>query len=104
MQVHKKSLLLTFLSLQVQNSPLKTLLEIIVKHHIKGLKNDKMTCNESDPLESAPIVSSIANCPAVAPTIMNGTKTEDSAAAFVISKHVKTRYVEDVLMHNSVLK
>ncbi|XP_041791689.1 probable ubiquitin carboxyl-terminal hydrolase MINDY-4 isoform X2 [Chelmon rostratus] len=76
---------------KVQNSPLKTLLEIIVKHHIKGLKNDKMTCNESDPLESAPIVSSIANCPAVAPTIMNGTKTEDSAAAFVISKHVKTR-------------
>ncbi|XP_070688728.1 probable ubiquitin carboxyl-terminal hydrolase MINDY-4 [Pempheris klunzingeri] len=76
---------------KVQNSPLKSLLEIIVKHHIKGLKNDKFTSSESDPLQSAPTITSMSNSPAVTPTVMNDTKTEDSTAAFVISKHFKSR-------------
>ncbi|XP_032381729.1 probable ubiquitin carboxyl-terminal hydrolase MINDY-4 isoform X1 [Etheostoma spectabile] len=71
------------------NSPLKTLLEIIVKHRIEGLKNDKITCSKSDPLPSARTMSWIANSSAVSPTVMNDTQTEDSTTAYVISKHVK---------------
>ncbi|XP_070817819.1 probable ubiquitin carboxyl-terminal hydrolase MINDY-4 [Chaetodon trifascialis] len=93
---------------KVQTSPLKTLLEIIVKHHIKGLKNDKMSSNGSDPLQSASIISSTAKSPAVSPTVMNGTKTEDSTTAFVISKHFKLRSdIEEIYpsqpMHTSLL-
>ncbi|XP_078115044.1 putative ubiquitin carboxyl-terminal hydrolase MINDY-4 isoform X2 [Sander vitreus] len=73
------------------NSPLKTLLEIIVKHHIEGLKNDEITCSKSDPLQSARTMSWIANSSAVSPTVMNDTQTEDSTTASVISKHVKLR-------------
>lgn len=76
------------MSLQVQNSPLQTLLEIIVKHHIK----DKINSSESDPLQSAPTISSDANSPVVRPTVMNDTKTDDKTAAFFISKHIKLRY------------
>ncbi|XP_073331948.1 probable ubiquitin carboxyl-terminal hydrolase MINDY-4 isoform X1 [Pagrus major] len=74
---------------QVQNSPLKTLLEIIVKHHIKDLKNDKITSSESDPLLSAGAVSSIAKSPAVTPTVMDDTKTEDSTPAIKLRSEIE---------------
>lgn len=89
--------MLTSLSLQALNSPLKTLLEIIVKHHIEGLKNDEITCSKSDPLQSARTMSWIANSSAVSPTVMNDTQTEDSTTASVISKHVKLRYFTSVI-------
>nr|XP_046248189.1 probable ubiquitin carboxyl-terminal hydrolase MINDY-4 [Scatophagus argus] len=73
---------------KVQKSPLKTLLEIIVKHLIKGLKNDSITSDEHDSVQSAPTDSSAANSPAITPTMVNDT--EDSTAAFV-SKHIKLR-------------
>ncbi|XP_039668114.1 probable ubiquitin carboxyl-terminal hydrolase MINDY-4 isoform X4 [Perca fluviatilis] len=73
------------------NSPLKTLLEIIVKHHIEGLKNDEITCSKSDPQQSARTMSWIANSSAVSPTVMNDAQTEDSTTASVISKHVNLR-------------
>ncbi|XP_071343994.1 probable ubiquitin carboxyl-terminal hydrolase MINDY-4 isoform X2 [Trachinotus anak] len=75
---------------KVQSSPLKTLLEIIVKHHIAGPKNDKITSSERDPLQSAPATGSPAS-PAVTPTAMNATKTEGGTAAIVISKHIRLR-------------
>ncbi|GAA6214105.1 protein FAM188B isoform X1 [Lates japonicus] len=75
---------------KAQNSPLKTLLEIIVKHHIAGPKSDKISSSDSDPLPSAPAVSSTTS-PVVTQTVMTDTKTEDRIAAFVISKHVKLR-------------
>ncbi|XP_073331949.1 probable ubiquitin carboxyl-terminal hydrolase MINDY-4 isoform X2 [Pagrus major] len=74
---------------KVQNSPLKTLLEIIVKHHIKDLKNDKITSSESDPLLSAGAVSSIAKSPAVTPTVMDDTKTEDSTPAIKLRSEIE---------------
>ncbi|XP_029989038.1 probable ubiquitin carboxyl-terminal hydrolase MINDY-4 isoform X2 [Sphaeramia orbicularis] len=39
---------------KVQNSPLKTLLEIIVKHHIDGLKNDKKKSSDASATLSSP--------------------------------------------------
>ncbi|KAK5907242.1 hypothetical protein CesoFtcFv8_005114 [Champsocephalus esox] len=72
---------------KAQNSPLKTLLEIIVKHHFEGLKQDKIPSNESDPRPSDQAKSSTSNSPAVTPTVMNNKNTEDSTTAFVISKH-----------------
>lgn len=93
----KTSLQLTFsLQLQVQNSPLKTLLEIIVKHHIKDIKNDKITSSESDPLLSARTVSSIAKSPAVTPTLMDDTKTEDGTPA------IKLRYFTNAVILNTL--
>ncbi|XP_068563482.1 probable ubiquitin carboxyl-terminal hydrolase MINDY-4 isoform X3 [Cebidichthys violaceus] len=79
-----------YLSRKARISPLKTLLEIIVQHHIEGLMKDQITISKSDPLQSAPTMSRIANSPAVTPTVMNDTKTEASTA-FVISKHIKLR-------------
>ncbi|KAK1896607.1 putative ubiquitin carboxyl-terminal hydrolase MINDY-4 [Dissostichus eleginoides] len=72
---------------KAQNSPLKTLLEIIVKHHFEGLKQDKIPSNESDPRLSDQAKSWTSNSPAVTPTVMNNKNTEDSTTAFVISKH-----------------
>ncbi len=89
---YRKSLQLTSLSLQVQNSPLKTLLEILVKHHIKGLEKDKIPSSASDPLQSAEIISPIARSPAVTPTIINDTKVEDLTTGLVISEDIKLRY------------
>ncbi|XP_022605230.1 probable ubiquitin carboxyl-terminal hydrolase MINDY-4 isoform X1 [Seriola dumerili] len=74
---------------KVQSSPLKTLLEIIVKHHISGPKNDKITSSDRDPQQSAPATSSLTS--AVTPTAVNATKTEGSTGAFVISKPIKLR-------------
>ncbi|XP_059198070.1 probable ubiquitin carboxyl-terminal hydrolase MINDY-4 isoform X2 [Centropristis striata] len=74
---------------KAQTSPLKTLLEIIVNHHIESLKNDKLSSSESDPLQSAQVISLIGSCPAV--TERNDTKTEKSTTASVIRKHVKLR-------------
>ncbi|XP_036971834.1 probable ubiquitin carboxyl-terminal hydrolase MINDY-4 isoform X1 [Acanthopagrus latus] len=74
---------------KVQNSPLKTLLEIIVRHHIKDLKNDKITSSESDPLLSTPMVSAIAKSPAVTPTSMDDTKTEGSTPAIKLRSDIE---------------
>lgn len=76
------------MSLQVQNSPLQTLLEIIVKHHIK----DHINSSESDPLQFAPTISLDADSPVAGPTVTSDTKTDDRTAAFVMSKHIKLRY------------
>ncbi|KAG8003708.1 putative ubiquitin carboxyl-terminal hydrolase MINDY-4 [Nibea albiflora] len=70
---------------KVQNAPLKTLLEIIVKYCIKDLNNDKVTSNEYEPPKSERTTSS----PAVTPTAMNDT--EQSTTAFFVSKHAKLR-------------
>nr|XP_040040370.1 probable ubiquitin carboxyl-terminal hydrolase MINDY-4 [Gasterosteus aculeatus aculeatus] len=73
---------------KAQISPLKTLLEMIVKHHIEGLKNDQITISKSDSLQSA--VSWNADSPAETPTVTSGTETENNTA-FVISKQIKSR-------------
>ncbi|XP_068447868.1 probable ubiquitin carboxyl-terminal hydrolase MINDY-4 [Clinocottus analis] len=73
---------------KTQLSPLKTLLEIIVKHHVEGLKNDQITVSKSNPLQSAQATNLIHNPNAVTATVMSDTKTEDQTA-FVISKHTK---------------
>ncbi|KAM9358356.1 putative ubiquitin carboxyl-terminal hydrolase MINDY-4 [Symphorus nematophorus] len=89
--INNRSLLRQILNMEglykknkVQNSPLKTLLEIIVKHHIKGLKNDKISSNDSDSLQPARTISLTANSPAEPQTEINDTKTVDS-------KHIKSR-------------
>ncbi|XP_038571763.1 probable ubiquitin carboxyl-terminal hydrolase MINDY-4 isoform X1 [Micropterus salmoides] len=73
---------------KMQYSPLKTLLEIIVKHHIKDLDNGQITSSESDSLQS---IGSSVNSPAAPPTVMNDTEAEDSATAFLSSKKIKSR-------------
>ncbi|AWP10922.1 putative protein FAM188B [Scophthalmus maximus] len=75
---------------KVQSSPLKTLLEIIVKHHIAGPNADMIPGSDSRPLRSASASGSAAS-PAATPAATNGTKTEDSTADFVLSKHIKFR-------------
>ncbi|XP_072770700.1 probable ubiquitin carboxyl-terminal hydrolase MINDY-4 isoform X1 [Nerophis lumbriciformis] len=44
---------------KVESSPLRTLLEIVIKHHIEGADDDKMASKERESLESALIVASI---------------------------------------------
>ncbi|XP_056267143.1 probable ubiquitin carboxyl-terminal hydrolase MINDY-4 [Pseudoliparis swirei] len=74
---------------KAQLSPLKTLLEIIVKHHVENLKDDQITISRSDPLQYAQTTNLIANSPAVTPTLMSDSKAED-LTAFVTGKHTKS--------------
>ncbi|CAK6958068.1 probable ubiquitin carboxyl-terminal hydrolase MINDY-4 [Scomber scombrus] len=76
---------------KVQNSPLKTLLEIIVKHHVEGLKDDNMSCNESDSPQPALTVTSTVNSPVINPSEMKDSMTEHGTAAFVTSNPTKLR-------------
>ncbi|XP_069006659.1 probable ubiquitin carboxyl-terminal hydrolase MINDY-4 isoform X2 [Embiotoca jacksoni] len=77
---------------KVENSPLKTLLEIIVKHHIERLQNNKISSDESDSLQSARAIGSTDDGgPAGASSVMDDTKTEDSTPALVSSKQTKLR-------------
>lgn len=76
----------------MQNSPLKTLLEIIVKHHVEGLKDDNMSCNESDSPQPALTVNSTANSPVINPSEMKDSMTEHGTGAFVTSNPTKLRY------------
>ncbi|XP_047444342.1 probable ubiquitin carboxyl-terminal hydrolase MINDY-4 isoform X2 [Mugil cephalus] len=73
------------------NSPLKTLLEIIVKHHIERLKNTKPTSNENNPLQSSQTIRSLANSSPGQPTAMDSTETEEITPAFLISSQTKLR-------------
>uniref|UniRef100_A0A3Q3XN65 Ubiquitin carboxyl-terminal hydrolase MINDY n=1 Tax=Mola mola TaxID=94237 RepID=A0A3Q3XN65_MOLML len=65
---------------KVQDSPLKTLLEIIVKHRIMDLKNENINTYERDLLHSSSAVSLNVNSPAAS---SNDTRTEESATVFV---------------------
>ncbi|XP_068175577.1 probable ubiquitin carboxyl-terminal hydrolase MINDY-4 isoform X2 [Antennarius striatus] len=68
---------------KVQNSPLKTLLEIIVMYHIKKPKNERINSNESVFVKDNP--------PGATPNVMNDRKTADRATTAVINKHIKSR-------------
>ncbi|XP_028260607.1 probable ubiquitin carboxyl-terminal hydrolase MINDY-4 isoform X2 [Parambassis ranga] len=81
---------------KVKNSPLKTLLEIIVKHHIERteLKNDKITTtnHESGALQSVQTISLTAKSPEATPSMINETKTEDNiTTAFAVNKESRLR-------------
>ncbi|XP_022071808.1 probable ubiquitin carboxyl-terminal hydrolase MINDY-4 isoform X2 [Acanthochromis polyacanthus] len=73
---------------KVQDSPLKTLLEMIVKHHIERLK-DKI--NENDCLQSSQTISSTTDPPEGAKSEMNDIKTEEILPTFVMSKQTILR-------------
>ncbi|KAM7012119.1 putative ubiquitin carboxyl-terminal hydrolase MINDY-4 isoform 2-T2 [Tautogolabrus adspersus] len=80
--INNRSLLRQILSLEglyrknkVESFPLKTLLEIIVKYHINGHKNDKMTSNESDPMQYAQSICLIDNSTTVTPAGMTDSKS-----------------------------
>ncbi|XP_034387061.1 probable ubiquitin carboxyl-terminal hydrolase MINDY-4 [Cyclopterus lumpus] len=68
---------------KAQLSPLKTLLEIIVKHQVEGLKDDQIPISKSDSLHYAQTTNLIANSPAVTPTLMSDSKTEDHTACVI---------------------
>ncbi|XP_067368662.1 probable ubiquitin carboxyl-terminal hydrolase MINDY-4 isoform X2 [Channa argus] len=76
---------------KAQNSPLKTLLEIIVKYHIEDLKDDRIACPDSDCLYFHQTISSTAHSLAVTSTIMNDIKPNESAMPLVNYKHGKLR-------------
>ncbi|KAG7493458.1 hypothetical protein JOB18_009233 [Solea senegalensis] len=70
---------------KVQSSPLKTLLEIIVKHHIAGHNRDNITSSES-----AAALGLVAS-PAVTQTVIKHTNKEDSTVPFFTSEHIQLR-------------
>ncbi|XP_057698031.1 probable ubiquitin carboxyl-terminal hydrolase MINDY-4 isoform X2 [Corythoichthys intestinalis] len=78
---------------KVQSSPLRTLLEIIVKHHIEGHKADKMACqNEgSDSLHSASTIGSHRLSPEKSPLQMKESNPEHYTASLITGDHIKLR-------------
>ncbi|KAM3876177.1 putative ubiquitin carboxyl-terminal hydrolase MINDY-4 [Diretmus argenteus] len=76
---------------KVHKNPVKTLLEIIVKHHMEGHRNDKITFNK-DPLQSTSTSNfTTASNSVRTPIEMNDTKTEDGTRGFIDSKVTKLR-------------
>ncbi|XP_049577554.1 probable ubiquitin carboxyl-terminal hydrolase MINDY-4 [Syngnathus scovelli] len=65
---------------KARSSPLRTLLEIIVKHHIEGHKDDPIACEGNDSL-----------LPAKTPSQMNESNSDHSTASFVSGDHIKLR-------------
>ncbi|XP_061540604.1 probable ubiquitin carboxyl-terminal hydrolase MINDY-4 isoform X4 [Phycodurus eques] len=78
---------------KVHNSPLRTLLEIIVKYHIEGHKDDNMACksDENDSLQSAFVISSLRLSPAKTPSEINASNSGHSTASFVSDDRLKLR-------------
>ncbi|XP_017262508.1 probable ubiquitin carboxyl-terminal hydrolase MINDY-4 [Kryptolebias marmoratus] len=65
---------------KVQNTPLKTLLEIIVRHHIERLNNEELIVG------SAPRGVQAISSPARKPLLINDSGADEVTAAFVSSK------------------
>lgn len=72
-------------SFQAQSSPLKTLLEIIVKHHISGPHHSKVSSESSVGLSSFP-------SPQVAPAVLKRTKPRDETADVFTNSQTNLRY------------
>ncbi|XP_074524208.1 putative ubiquitin carboxyl-terminal hydrolase MINDY-4 [Halichoeres trimaculatus] len=94
--INNRSLLREILNMEglykknkLQNSPLKTLLEIIVKYHIRSLNDDMVRSNDhTQPSQAVPLV---ADPPAATPAEMNGTKPEEVATDFTRGQQLKSR-------------
>lgn len=83
------------LSLQIQNSPLKTLLEIIVKHHIECVQSNTITRNKIDCQQSLHMINSTATSPTVTTKLINVSEEEENTVTDVKqtnTKHTKFRY------------
>ncbi|XP_029939020.1 probable ubiquitin carboxyl-terminal hydrolase MINDY-4 [Salarias fasciatus] len=76
---------------KVQNSPLKTLLEIIVKHHMEQLNHNKIMINESNSLQSATNARMISKTSAQTPTVICGLKAEENTSDFGREKKTDLR-------------
>ncbi|MEQ2219724.1 hypothetical protein XENOCAPTIV_022584, partial [Xenoophorus captivus] len=94
--INNRSLLKQFLNIEdlyrknkVQKSPLKTLLEIIVKHHIERLHHETITTGHS--LQIVQTTGSTSDYPAGTLSTINQTKADESSRAFCASKHTELR-------------
>ncbi|XP_047231672.1 probable ubiquitin carboxyl-terminal hydrolase MINDY-4 isoform X2 [Girardinichthys multiradiatus] len=94
--INNRSLLKQFLNIEdlyrknkVQKSPLKTLLEIIVKHHIERLHHETITTGHS--LQIVQTTGSTSDYPAGTLSMMNQTKADEISRAFCASKHTELR-------------
>ncbi|CAJ1060644.1 probable ubiquitin carboxyl-terminal hydrolase MINDY-4 [Xyrichtys novacula] len=91
--INNRSLLRQILNIEdlyrknkLQNSPLKTLLEIIVKDHIRDVKSDKITSNDDDHMQPPQAFSLTADNSAVE---MRDTKPEEGVTAFASGQQIK---------------
>ncbi|XP_038128191.1 probable ubiquitin carboxyl-terminal hydrolase MINDY-4 [Cyprinodon tularosa] len=94
--INNRSLLKQLLNIEdlyrknkVQKSPLKTLLEIIVKHHIERLHHEKITTGDCEQIDQT--TGSASDCPPGTPSIINETKAKDMTPAFCMTKYTETR-------------
>ncbi|XP_043985379.1 probable ubiquitin carboxyl-terminal hydrolase MINDY-4 isoform X2 [Gambusia affinis] len=70
---------------KVQKSPVKTLLEIIVKHHIERLHHKNVTTGDSQHV--VPNTGSTSEYRAGSPSMINETKADEITPAICSSKH-----------------
>ncbi|KAM4739145.1 putative ubiquitin carboxyl-terminal hydrolase MINDY-4 isoform 2-T2 [Anableps anableps] len=92
--INNRSLLKQLLNIEalyrtnkVQKSPLKTLLEIIVKHHIERLHHEKIATGDS--LQMVQTTGSAAGYPAGTPSMINETRADEITPAFCVNKHTE---------------
>ncbi|KAM9761743.1 putative ubiquitin carboxyl-terminal hydrolase MINDY-4 isoform 2-T2 [Menidia menidia] len=76
---------------KVQNLPLKTLLEIIVKHHIEQFKDVKITRSESESQQSVQAITPSPDSPAVAWPVINDAEAVEITPALLHNTHTKSR-------------
>ncbi|XP_035997073.1 probable ubiquitin carboxyl-terminal hydrolase MINDY-4 isoform X2 [Fundulus heteroclitus] len=94
--INNRSLLKQLLNIEdlyrknkVQKSPLKTLLEIIVKHHIERLRPEKIPTGEA--AEIAESTGSTSDYPGGTPSVIDETKGDENTPEFCASKHAERR-------------
>uniref|UniRef100_A0A3Q2QDP4 Ubiquitin carboxyl-terminal hydrolase MINDY n=1 Tax=Fundulus heteroclitus TaxID=8078 RepID=A0A3Q2QDP4_FUNHE len=94
--INNRSLLKQLLNIEdlyrknkVQKSPLKTLLEIIVKHHIERLRPEKIPTGEAT--EIAESTGTTSDYPGGTPSVINETKGDENTPGFCASKHTERR-------------
>ncbi|XP_032428728.1 probable ubiquitin carboxyl-terminal hydrolase MINDY-4 [Xiphophorus hellerii] len=90
--INNRSLLKEMLNIEdlyrqnkIQKSPVKTLLEIIVKHHIERLHHENITTRDSQ--QVVPNTGATSDYRAGSPSIINETKADEITPAICSSKH-----------------
>ncbi|XP_029489483.1 probable ubiquitin carboxyl-terminal hydrolase MINDY-4 isoform X2 [Oncorhynchus nerka] len=82
---------------KAQNCPLKSMLEIIVRHHIEGHKEDRPGFN-SDVIQTVSTTQKlVTKSPILTPTVYDHSRAEENTTGFIFNKTDMSRSLSEVV-------
>ncbi|XP_041745692.1 probable ubiquitin carboxyl-terminal hydrolase MINDY-4 isoform X1 [Coregonus clupeaformis] len=82
---------------KAQDCPLKSMLEIIVRHHIEGHKEDRTGFN-SDVIQTVSTTQNlVTKSPTVTPTVYDNTRAEENTTGLIFNKTDMSRSLAEVV-------